>query len=1036
MTTRARCFNVITGFLILSGSVSAPIFAEDLTPKQRDLFEIKVRPVLMKHCIRCHGEERQRGGLRLNSKESLLKGGKHGPAIVPGASKKSLLTKALHYDSLEMPPSGKLAEKDINGIVAWIDAGAPWPKDVVLSRPAEFAKKDREWWCYQPIGNPTVPKTDVVWCRNEIDHFILDRLRRAGLSPSKEAEPSRLLRRAHFALTGLPPDDKQLSIVNSKSEWYELLVDRLLESSAYGENQARYWLDLFRYADSDGYNADHARPEAYHYRDYVIRSFNADKPYNRFVLEQLAGDEIDPGNRDALIATMYLRHWIYEGQWQEILSDVTETTADVFLAQGLKCARCHDHKFDPLLQKDYYRMKAFFAPLLPREDQPIADVATRTKHLKQQRAWEEATKEIRNRLHAIESPVLLKNATREGFDKFTKEIRSMISKQRQRRGPYEHQIASLASLQFDLHPEKLPKWLDKKTEAERQRLRKELARYDHLKPKPLPTLKFVASDVGPVAPPTTIPDSDDPTPIAPGFPTILDANPAKIQSPPTALRSTGRRTALARWIVDPKNPLTARVIVNRIWQQHFGRGLVETTSDFGRLGTPPSHPKLLDWLARRFMKDGWSLKKLHRLILTSATYRQSSLRPMNAKLRKLDPQNILLWRMNPRRLFGEEIHDCFLAASGELTSKKRAIYKSVKRNKLDPLLAVLDFPDRVRSQGKRHSTTTSPQALLLMNEPWLRDRARALAKKIGETDIESFVRTAYRRLYFREPSREEIDNAIRFYKSYRTEEKVETPRLLTTLPGGKSAIRLSPESSTSIQIPTIKSLQSHSGDFTLEAVVLLRSLYRDATVRTIAAGWTGSKKDQGWALGVTSTRSAFKPRNLILQFVGTSGKSKLHYEVVASNLRPELNKPYYLAVSVKLSDTSKKGVTFYLKDLSKPGAKMQTASVAHRVKANVHADRPIEIGGRSNRHLWDGLIHNLRMHDVALSREQLLARPTSNLLFDIRFEDEKKPGEDVSMHKRHAVVRFNKAEATSPEKRARLALLHALLCSNEVIYVD
>ncbi|MCA9137882.1 MAG: DUF1553 domain-containing protein, partial [Planctomycetales bacterium] len=485
-------------------------------------------------------------------------------------------------------------------------------------------------------------------------------------------------------------------------------------------------------------------------------------------------DEIDPGNRDALIGTMYLRHWIYEwnqrdveGQWQQILSDVTETTADVFLAQGMKCARCHDHKFDPLLQKDYFAMKAFFTPLQPREDQPIADVATRRKHAEQMKVWEEATEEIRERLHQIETPALLAHASREGVVKFTKEIQAMIADRRCDRSPYEQQIASLASNQFDLHPEKLAEWLDKETEAERQQLLAQLAEFDHLKPPPLPTIKFVASDVGPVAPPTLIPDIDDASPIEPGYPIVLDENPPTIVSPPDVLQSTGRRTTLARWITDPNNPLTARVIVNRVWQQHFGRGLVETTSDFGHLGTPPSHPELLDWLAHRFMEDGWSLKKLHRLILTSATYRQSSQRPLDEKLAKLDPQNILLWRMNQRRLSGEEIYDCILASSGEMGDGKRAIYKPVKRNKLDPFLAAFDFPDRVQSEGKRHRTTTSPQALLLMNDPWLHERAKTIGQQLSTMTIHSLVQTTYQRLYYRLPSKDEFEQATRFYESYR-----------------------------------------------------------------------------------------------------------------------------------------------------------------------------------------------------------------------------------------------------------------------------
>ncbi len=1036
--------------------------AADLSPADRDLFETHVRPTLVQHCIKCHGDDKQEGGLRLTSIAGLLAGGDSGPAIVVGKPAESLLLEALRYESLEMPPSGQLEPEVADGIARWIKAGSPWPQGLVLKPTPKIADRDRDWWSYQPIANPAIPTVkDPGWCRNEIDYFILSRLEREGLQPSPAAPPARLARRVHFAATGLPPDEKtrlaleHIQNIASHDDWYPALVDRLLEDPAYGEHQARPWLDLVRYADSDGYNADHGRPEAHHYRDYVIRSFNDDKPYDRFIVEQLAGDEVDPGNRDALIGTMYLRHWIYEwnqrdveGQWREILSDVTETTADAFLALGLKCARCHDHKFDPLLQKDYYALKAFFAPLQPREDQPVADIATRTKHFRQQRAWEVATEEIRARLHDIETPPLLAHATREGFTKFTKEIQAMIAARRGDRSAYEHQIASLASNQFDLHPEKLAEWLDKETEAERQQLLQRLAEFDHLKPQPLPIVKFVASDVGPVAPPVTIPDADDPTPIAPAYPTILSDRPATITPPPEALQSTGRRTALARWITSPNNPLTARVLVNRVWQQHFGRGLVETTSDFGHLGAPPSHPQLLDWLARRFMNDGWSIKKLHRLILMSATFRQSSQRAMDEHLAMLDPQNALLWRMNPRRLSGEEIHDAVLAASGQMGPGKRAIYKPVKRNQLDPFLAAFDFPDRVQSECKRHRTTTSPQALMLMNDPWLHERAQDMANTIGPVGLDSLVRSAYQRLYFRQPGGDELQQALHFHASYQTMTPEAKPlKRLATLPDGRPAIALTAKQPVSLRIPSFHELSTAmtSGGFTIEATVLLHSLYPDASVRTIAASWTGDKTAPGWSLGVTSAKSAYKPLNLILQLVGAGDEGEPRYEVVASGLHLELNTPYHVVASIDLDETTNQGVTFSLRDLSKPDSKPRTASVAHHAGRNVQSSHPVEIGGRANQHRWDGLIHSVRLYGkvhgpgaglVNDSVAQEPANEAADLLLDIRFGSERQLGQDVSGHDRHALLIAKDAATPTPSEQARVALLHALLCSNELIYVD
>ncbi len=580
-----------------------------------------------------------------------------------------------------------------------------------------------------------------------------------------------------------------------------------------------------------------------------------------------------------------------------------------------------------------------------------------------------------------------------------------------------------------------------------KRLLKQLAEFDHLKPKPLPTMKFVASDVGPVAPPTIIPDSDPAAPIAPGYPTILDDQPATIVPPPAALQSTGRRTSLAQWITNPSNPLTARVMVNRLWQQHFGRGLVATTSDFGRLGTPPSHPELLDWLARRFVNDGWSLKKLHRLILTSATYRQTSERPLDGQLAELDPQNILLWRMNPRRLSAEEIHDCVLAASGELRQGKRAIYKTVKRNQLDPLLAAFDFPDRVQSECVRHRTTTSPQALMLMNDPWLHQRAQAMATQLGTAGLDALVASAYQKLYFRQPTKDELRQAIRFYESYHSiTPEPEPPKRLAALPDGRPAISLLPDQGVSIRVPTTEdsSAEASDGDFTIEATVLLRSLYADASVRTIVADWSGNHAQSGWSLGVTSTKSAYQPRNLILQLVGARDQDKLEYEVVASDLRLELNTPYHVAVSVNLDDTSKQGIRFYVKNLTKPDSKPLTAAVAHLAKRNVRSGQPLEIGGRSKQHRWDGLIHRVQLHDAALEQETLFGdsgtqasaeQRAAHLLLDIQFASESELGHDASGYGRHAVITANDT-VVSPSQRARIALLHAFLCSNEMIYVD
>ncbi|MEE2938026.1 MAG: DUF1553 domain-containing protein [Planctomycetota bacterium] len=576
-------------------------------------------------------------------------------------------------------------------------------------------------------------------------------------------------------------------------------------------------------------------------------------------------------------------------------------------------------------------------------------------------------------------------------------------------------------------------------------MQQQLAEFEKLKPEPLPTMEFVASDIGSVAPETFIPDDSSQTPIDPGFLTLFAAEPAEIIAPPAALQSTGRRTALANWIASPDNPLTARVIVNRIWQQHFGRGLVETASDFGHLGTPPSHPELLDWLALKFIEDGWSLKKLHRRILTSATYRQTSLRSLEDPFIRIDPDNALLWRMKSRRLSGEEINDAILATSGELPSLKRAIYKAVKRNTPDPLLAAFDGPDRIRSMGLRHQTTTSKQALLLGNSDWTHDRARAIAARIpSQHDQPSqWITNLYRTLFARIPTTDEINLANRFLQQYQEQTPSEEPpevRTLVEMPGtGSKAVLLSQENPITLRLAAEQA--PASGDLTIEAVVLLRSLYPDASVRTIVAQWNGKKSNPGWSLGVTSTKSAYQPRNFILQLIGNQKEGHaLHYEVIASDLRPELDKPYYLAVAIDLDDTTENGVTFYLKDLSKADGKLQTAKRKHSVTRGITGHSDLTIGGRQSSHQWDGLIDSIRVEPI-LRDLTVVAQADSEqglpaYAVDWQFEDSEQLGKDDSGNGHHAVANIKLPDIPTPADRAKVALIHALLNSNEFIYVD
>jgi hypothetical protein len=787
---RSTCVLAIVLFALGAASLGA----SEKAPSAEELkfFETKVRPVLANNCYKCHGVDKQSNKLRLDGIATILAGGESGKAIVPGKPKESLLIEAINYESLEMPPDGKLKAEEITALTEWVKMGAPWPSGEkpaaarVGRQPGVITREDRAFWSFAPLREGAIPSlSDNGWSRNAIDLFIFDRLHAEGLVPAGEANARTLVRRLYFDLHGLPPTPAQVDefLTDESADAYERLVERLLASPRYGERWGRHWLDLVRYGESDGYRQDAYRPHAWRYRDYVIEAFNADKPYNRFAQEQLAGDELFPGDANALVATGYLRLGLYEYNqrdvrtaWSEMLNDMTDVTADVFLGLGMSCARCHDHKFDPILQRDYFRLQAFFAPLMPRDDAPVASAAAITEHRAQLAAWEEKTAEIRRRLNEIERP-LLEQAERGAVNKFPADIKTMIRKPAHERTPLEHQLAELGYRQpiYDMKTMAFATKLKGDAKKEWEDLRKELSAFDTEKPAPLP-FAYTVSDVGAISPPTIIPGDREERPIEPGYLTILDPQPAAIEPLPENSQSSGRRAALARWITRSEHPLATRVIVNRIWQYHFGQGLVSTASDFGRLGEPPSHPELLDYLARRFVERGWSLKDLHRLILTSATYRQAAVGVNSELAMRKDPGNRWLWRMNVRRLDAEPIRDAMLAASGELNlaaggpgvdaaTPRRSVYTKIIRNTRDPLLDAFDVADGFSSFARRNSTTTANQALLMINGDWTQKRAQAFARRLKEAEPsgeEPRVALAYRLAYSREPSTSELNAATAF----------------------------------------------------------------------------------------------------------------------------------------------------------------------------------------------------------------------------------------------------------------------------------
>ncbi|HEY5313760.1 MAG TPA: DUF1553 domain-containing protein [Pirellulales bacterium] len=1072
---RCSCFGfVLVVWLLPPAALEA---ATPSTPQAAAaiFFEKEVRPLLAERCFKCHGENKQSGELRLDSRASILAGGDSGPAIVPGKPGESLLVEAIRYESLEMPPKGKLSDAQVAILTRWVQLGAPWPGELSPGnggRPArpqdKITDEDRRWWAFQPVRNVTPPPAADSWIRNDLDRFIFDKLRHAGLTPAPEASRAVLIRRAFFDLWGLPPSPEQVDafVHDPAADAYERLIDRLLDAPQYGQRSARHWLDLVRYADSDGYRIDDYRPLAWRYRDYVIAAFNADKPYDRFVQDQLAGDELFPGDPDALVATGYLRHWIYEynsrdvrGQWQIILNDITDTTGDVFLGLGLQCARCHDHKFDPLLQRDYFRLQAFFAPLLPRDDLVAASAQQQAARARQAAAWEAQTADLRRQLAELEAPYRLK-ATEDAITKFPADIQAMLRKPVAERLPLEQQLAELAYRQVTYEFGRL----DRKFKGERKEqilaLRRKLAQFDKLRPPPLP-LAICVTDVGPLAPDLSIPKKGN-TPIEPGFVTILDPEPARIEPLPAAPNSTGRRAALARWLTQPQNPLTGRVIVNRVWQDHFGHGLAANASDFGRLGEPPSHPELLDWLAAKFIRDGWSFKRLHKLILTSATYRQSADHPAPRVAQLRDPDNRLLWRGGVRRLEAEQIRDALFAASGELDltaggpgvpgdQPRRAIYCRIMRNTRDPLLDVFDAPYWFNSASSRDTTTTPVQSLLLVNSQWMLHRAQAFARRLRReepSNRQRIVERAYQLAFGRAPTAGELRAAEQFLDAQLRRIRPETAGsaqakfMVGKIPyrDGQAAVCDPDGPQRAFQVPPAEPLPP--GDFTVEAFVLPRSIYPTGEVRTIAATWDGNSRRAGWLFGITGKGSRRKPQTLVLQVYGDKLGGTFGEEAIFSDQHIQLDKPYYLAAAVRLAAEGPGSVTFYVKDLSNDDEPLLVAKVPHAITGGLSGRQSLGIGSRSLAHrgFFDGLIDDVRLSDAALGVDQLLFTNEATNRHTLGYwQFEPKPGvfEDSSGH----ALQILPAETAGPaqvnlDEAALTDFCHALLNASEFLYVE
>ena len=759
------------------------------TAEQLRQFETHVRPILDEHCLKCHGNAKQWAGLRLDSREAILKGGDSGPAAVAGEPNASLLVRAVRHEdeNLKMPQDNKLTDQQVEILTAWVKSGLPFPGASAASK----RHRDPNHWAFNPPAEVTVPAVqNSAWPQSDLDRFILKRLEASGLTPAPKADRRALIRRLTFDLTGLPPTPEEISafLNDARPEAYSELIERLLGSPAYGERWGRHWLDVARYADSNGLDENVAHGNAWRYRDYVVRSMNADKPFDQFIREQLAGDQLEASSEDTrnelLTATGFLSigpKVLAEVNMPKMRMDIVDEQIDtvgrVFLGMTFGCARCHDHKFDPIGTADYYGLAGIF--------KSTRTMDTYTKVAK----WHEyplKSAEATQMQADYDAQVAAKKMAIESAVKSADEALQAL-------------LPGGESL-----PESKEAQYPEATRAELTKLREELATLEKAPPE-LPSSMGVTEDEIIDVP---IHVRGNPSRLGDVVPRHVPAVMKGPESPAFSGQHSGRRE-LAEWLVSDRHPLTSRVLINRIWRWHFGRGLVASTDNFGLLGEKPSHPELLDWLATEFIRRKWSLKEMHRLILLSSTYQQST--QVSAEAATTDPDNRLWSRFPVRRLEAEEIRDSLLFVSGRLdttmggsllkvknrgylfdhtsidltdyNSLRRSLYLPVIRNNVFEMFQLLDFPDPAVPTGDRATTTVAPQALMMMNSDFVMQAADALAGRVlasFSTDAER-INHIYVTCLGREPAAEEVTRDIRLIQdtlqALSTDTRTETDRL-------------------------------------------------------------------------------------------------------------------------------------------------------------------------------------------------------------------------------------------------------------------
>ena len=841
-----------------------------------EFFEKHIRPLLVERCYECHSGSESEGGLSLGSKAALLFGGDSGAAVIPGKPDESRIVEAVRYQNLnlQMPPKGRLSDAEIERIVEWVKLGAPDPREA--TEPSNQASprgmsiaEGRDFWCFQPIADPVVPKiNDAAWVRTPVDAFILARLQSAGLEPAPKADKRTLLRRATFDLTGLPPTPADMHdfLADESPAAFDLVIERLLASPQYGVRWGRHWLDVARYADSNGLDENLAFGNAWRYRDYVINAFNQDKPFDQFLVEQVAGDLLPLANDETKIATGFLALGAKvlaepdrEKLEMDTIDEQIDATGKAFFAMSLGCVRCHDHKFDPIKQSDYYALASIFKSTRTYADSNTGAI----KH------WYEhsfATEPELAELKKINDEIAAKNSVGAKFKN------DAVAKLREQAKLHAADYLSAASKfapstslvevaviaePLGLHPRILnhcrlhleynkddPLWtkwhelqsagqceqigvyyrelfaasasdaglaqakaalddnsgflavppqpefaFDAVTLAEYYRLMEE-ARLFESAAKDEVSAMGVSDRRVLVSLPIHIRGSHHNLgePVKRDFPDVMRWSTTRSVFP----RNQSGRLELARWMSATEHPLTSRVFVNRVWRWHFGKGIVGSTDNFGILGDRPIHPELLDWLARHFMESGWSLKSLHRLLVSSSVYQMASEHPQLAHCETVDPENLLLSRFRLQRLDAEQIRDAMLAVAGRLDcslggkmvplrnrqfvfnhtsvdhtkyeSLRRAAYLPVIRNNLYTLFEQFDFPDPTMPTGDRNSTVVAPQALLMMNDDLVLDSADSLAAQAlnAFSQNEPRVEWTYQQTLNRLPSDLDVSRAITF----------------------------------------------------------------------------------------------------------------------------------------------------------------------------------------------------------------------------------------------------------------------------------